>query len=69
MNPFLRGKYMKSRKGALSALCLVGLLVAVCGDDNNGSSGGTAAPSGSDRLCDDKDGNENAGLLTFRNLA
>jgi alpha-glucoside transport system substrate-binding protein len=34
---------MKSRKGALSALCLVGLLVAACGDDNNGSSGGTAA--------------------------
>src|SRR3954447_18731196 len=37
---------MKSRKGALSALCLVGLLVAACGDDNNGSSG-TAAPAGS----------------------
>jgi alpha-glucoside transport system substrate-binding protein len=38
---------MKSRKGALGALCLVGLLVAACGDDNKGSSGGTAAPAGS----------------------
>jgi alpha-glucoside transport system substrate-binding protein len=34
---------MKSRKGALSALCLVGLLVAACGDDKNDSTGGTTA--------------------------
>src|SRR3954468_12893914 len=37
---------MKSRKGALSALCLVGLLVAACGDDKNDSTGGTTAPAG-----------------------
>src|SRR6478672_10026672 len=41
---------MKSRKGAMGALCLVGLLVAACGDDNKSSSsatnaGGTTAPA------------------------
>jgi len=35
---------MKSRKGALGALCLTGLLVAACGSDNKTSSG-TAAPA------------------------
>src|SRR6476660_1736071 len=37
---------MKSRKGALSDLYIVGLLLAACGSDNKASSGGTAAPSG-----------------------
>ena len=36
---------MKSRKGAMSALCLVGLLVAACGDNNKSSTGGTTAPA------------------------
>ena len=36
---------MKTRRGALSALCIAGVLVvAACGSDGNSSSGDTAAP-------------------------
>ena len=36
---------MKTRRGAFSALCIAGLLVAACGSDKKTSSG-TAAPGG-----------------------
>jgi alpha-glucoside transport system substrate-binding protein len=42
---------MKTRRGAFSALCIAGLLIAACGSDGGGSSsatnaGGTTAPAG-----------------------
>jgi alpha-glucoside transport system substrate-binding protein len=46
---FLRGKFMKTRRGAFSALCLAGVLVvAACGSDSKTpaatNAGGTTAP-------------------------